>query len=275
VSIVFGLCFALGIGTSDFLGGFATRRLPALTVVLGMLVGGVATAALLLAVVPSAFRIEDVGLGAASGLTVGFALMAMFHGLARSSPAVVSPLAALVSTLFPIGFDVLTGGELQGLVILGVVVGLVGIVLSSFSPDLGSAVNVGLLWGLIAGALFGSALTFLAGTSEASGVWPAVSQRTVALVLLFVVASQRNIPRFPAPGVRIVALASGLFGSLAVAAFAVGSQRGSITQVAVSGATFPAVTAALAAIFRLHPLRWWQVVGIGACIGGVALMALA
>ena len=275
MSIVFGLCFALGIGTSDFLGGFATRRQHALTVVLGMLVGGVVMAALLLTVVPSAFRIEDVGLGAASGLTVGFALMAMFHGLAHSSPAVVSPLAALVSTLLPIGFDVLTGAELQGLVIVGVVVGLVGIVLSSFSPDLGSAVKVGLLWGLIAGALFGSALTFLAGTSEASGVWPAVSQRSVALVLLFVVASQQNIPRFPVRGVRIVALASGVFGSLAVAAFAVGTQRGSITQVAVAGATFPAVTAALAAAFRFHPLRWWQVAGIGACIGGVALMAVA
>lgn len=275
MSIVFGLCFALGIGTSDFLGGFATRRLPAMTVVLGMLVGGVVTGAVLLAVVPSTFRVEDVALGAASGLTVGFALMAMFHGLARSSPAVVSPLAALVSTLFPIVFDVITGGELEGLVIAGVVVGLVGILLSSFSPDLGPAVKVGFLWGLVAGALFGSALTFLAGTSEASGVWPAVSQRSVALVVLFVVATQRKIPRFPIRGVRMVTLASGVFGSAAVAAFALGTQRGSITQVAVTGATFPAVTAALAALFRLHPLRWWQVVGIGACISGVALMAVA
>lgn len=275
MSIVFGLCYALGIGTSDFLGGFATRRLPAMTVVLGMLVGGVATGAALLVIVPSEFRVGDVGLGAASGLTVGFALMAMFHGLSRSSPAVVSPLAALVSTLFPIVFDVLSGGELEGLVIVGVVVGLVGIVLSSFSPDLGSAVKVGLVWGLIAGALFGSALTFLAGTGEASGVWPAVSQRSVALVLLFFVASHRGVPRFPGHGVRIVALASGVFGSLAVAAFAVGVQRGSITQVAVTGATFPAVTAALAATFGLHPLRWWQVAGIAACISGVALMALA
>ncbi len=275
MSIVFGLCYAFGIGASDFFGGLATRRSQALTVVVTMLISGVLSGAVLLAIVPSAFGGRDVALGAASGLTVGFALMAMFHGLARSTPAVVSPLAALVSTLCPIIFDVVTGGVLEPLVVVGVVIGLIGIVMCSFSPDLGSAVKVGLLWGLVAGACFGSALTFLAGTSEASGVWPAVTQRTVGLTVLFIVATTRGIPRFAGRGVRATAIASGIFGALAVAAFVVGAQRGSITQVAVTGATFPAVTAALAAILRLHPLRWWQVAGIAACITGVALMAAA
>jgi len=275
MSIVFGLCYALGIGASDFLGGLATRRSQALTVVVAMLVSGVASGLVLLTIVPSVFRAQDFGLGAASGLTVGFALMAMFHGLARSSPAVVSPLAALVSTLCPIVFDIVTGGTLEGLVVAGVVIGLIGILLSSFSPDLGPAVKVGLFWGFVAGACFGSALTFLAGTSEASGVWPAVAQRTVGLAVLFTVATTRRVPRFPARGVRMLAIGSGVFGALAVGAFTVGAQRGSITQVAVTGATFPAVTAALAALFRHHPLRWWQVVGIAACVTGVALMAAA
>jgi drug/metabolite transporter (DMT)-like permease len=275
VSIVFGLCYAFGIGISDFLGGLATRRAQALTVVVGMLIAGVISLAALSLVVPSEFAFDDVMLGAASGLTVGFALMSMFHGLALSSPAVVSPTAALVSTVIPIVYDVATGGSVEGLVIVGVAVGLVGIVLASISPGPMSATKTGLFWGLMAGLCFGSALTFLAGTSEASGVWPALSQRSMGLVVLAIVATQRGIPRFPQLGVRLATLGSGIAGGLAVAAFALGAQRGSITQVAVTGATFPAVTAGLAAMFRLHPLRWWQVVGIGACITGVALMAVA
>jgi drug/metabolite transporter (DMT)-like permease len=69
-------------------------------------------------------------------------------------------------------------------------------------------------------------------------------------------------------------LISGTCGSLAIVAFAIGTQQGSLATVAVAASMFPAVSATLAAAFDEDTLHWWQMIGILGVIGGISLMAL-
>jgi len=274
VTLALGIWYSISIGIGDFFGGYVTRRSLALTTVITALGGGVAISLIGVMVIPSTLISIDVALGAASGLTVGFALMFMYHGMALSSAAVVSPIVAVLAAVFPVGYDLSTGASLTGLVTLGITVAVVGLSLSTLSPELGDGLRSGIVWAIASGVAFGIALTLLGQTSSASGAWPALAQRVVAGVILALVATARSLPRLVLPGLRRLAVLSGVLGGSGVVAFALGAQRGSLSEIAVTSSMFPAVTAVLSAIFDGHPLRWWQMVGIGGCITGVAMIGV-
>ncbi len=273
MTIALGLWYSLAIGVGDHFGGYATKRSQALTVVITALIGGTITCAVGLAVVASELTTRDLALGAASGMTVGFALMLMYHGMSLSSAAVVSPIVAVVGALFPVAWDVSTGASLPGVVVAGIAVAVAGLGLSTISPELGDRVRVGAMWAIASGCGFGVSLSLLGETDADSGIWPAVSQRAIACALLTVIALFRSQTPLVPRGLRSIAVLSGVLGGSGVAAFAIGAQRGSLSEVAVASAMFPAVTAILGAVFDDHPLRWWQLIGIGGAVAGIALIA--
>ena len=203
---------------------------------------------------------------------MGLALAALYRGIAESSAAVVAPIGAVLATVIPFGWDLTTGGSLAGLGVAGAIVALVGLGLTTFSPELGDRIRVGVAWGTVAGLCFGSSHVFLGETAEDSGLWPAVVQRTTGLVVLLVVALVRGLPALVEPSYRPRAAFSGAIGATGIAAFTVGAQQGSLAEIAIAAALAPAVTAGLAAAFDGHPMRWWQMVGAGVCAAGVAMI---
>lgn len=269
-----GVYFSLAIGTGDFFGAYLARRAAPFTVVITFLIIGAASVAALLLVIPSEFSGRDVGFGALGGLTVGFALVVLYHGMAVSSAAVVSPVTAVVSALIPLAWDVSTGASLSGAVIFGIAVAMAGLVITTFSPELGDRALTGVRWGILAGLFFGVSLTMIGQAGADSGVWTSLSQRVVASVVLIGLATARGIPRF----VNRTELRPGIIGGVltgtGVAAFVAGAQRGSLSEITITASMFPAVTVVLAAIFEKHPLRWWQMVGIALVITGVVMIGV-
>jgi drug/metabolite transporter (DMT)-like permease len=87
-------------------------------------------------------------------------------------------------------------------------------------------------------------------------------------------ATARGVPRLPPRPLIGPMLVSGTCGSLAIVAFTLGAQQGSLATVAVSASMFPAVSATLAAGFDEDTLHWWQMIGIVGVITGISLMAL-
>lgn len=262
------------IGCSDFLGRYGTRRSNAVTATSGAMLGGAISALIALALIPSVYALRDVALGASSGLVVGVALALLYEAMATSSAAVAGPLVALGAALIPLGWDALLGNRPSGLMLVGVVVAISSLLLVMYSPALKGSLRRGIGLSLVASVLFGVSFTMVGEAGDDSGVWAPAAQRVTALVVMLALATARRVPRLPPRSLMAPMLISGTCGSLAIVAFALGAQQGSLATVAVSASMFPAVSATLAALFDEDTLRWWQMIGIMGVIGGISLMAL-
>ena len=272
--IVLGALASVLIGCSDFLGRYGTRRSNAVTATSGAMLGGAVSALIALALIPSVYGLRDLVLGASSGLLVGIALALLYEAMATSSAAVAGPLVALGAALIPLGWDALLGNRPSGLVLVGVVVAISSLLLVMYSPALKGTLRRGIGLSLIASVLFGVSFIMVGEAGDDSGVWAPAAQRVTALVVMLTLATARRVPRLPPRSLMVPMLISGTCGSLAIVAFALGAQQGSLATVAVSASMFPAVSATLAALFDEDTLRWWQMIGITGVIGGISLMAL-
>jgi len=272
--IVLGALASVLIGCSDFLGRYGTRRSNAVTATSGAMLGGAVSALIALALIPSVYALRDVALGASSGLLVGIALALLYEAMATSSAAVAGPLVALGAALIPLGWDALLGNRPSGLMLVGVVVAISSLLLVMYSPALKGTLRRGIGLSLMASVLFGVSFTMVGEAGDDSGVWAPAAQRVTALVVMLALATARRVPRLPPRSLMVPMLISGTCGSLAIVAFALGAQQGSLATVAVSASMFPAVSATLAALFDEDTLRWWQMIGITGVIGGISLMAL-
>ena len=238
------------------------------------MLGGAVSGLVALVLIPSVFAGRDVVLGVSSGLLVGIALALLYEAMATSSAAVAGPLVALGAALNPLGWDVLRGSRPSGLVFVGVVVAISSLLLVMYSPALKGTLRRGVGLSIVASVLFGVSFTLVGEAGEDSGVWAPAAQRVTAFAVMLTLATARRVPRLPPRPLLAPMLISGTCGSLAIVAFALGAQQGSLAVVAVSASMFPAVSATLAAAFDEDTLRWWQMIGILGVICGISLMAI-
>jgi drug/metabolite transporter (DMT)-like permease len=151
VVTILALAAAVLYGTADFLGGVASRRASAFTVLALTVPAGAAVMVLvaLLGEVPGLGGLLGhgglgsptavggwgaVGWAAGSGVCGACGLVAFYAGFASAPISVVAPVAALVSAILPVGVAV-AGGERPGPgVIAGGLICLVAIVLVSAQP---------------------------------------------------------------------------------------------------------------------------------------------
>jgi drug/metabolite transporter (DMT)-like permease len=272
--IVLGALASVFIGFSDFLGRYGTRRSNAVTATSGAMLGGAVSALVALALIPSVFAGRDLVLGVSSGLLVGVALALLYEAMATSSAAVAGPLVALGAALIPLAWDVTRGNRPSGLALVGVVVAISSLLLVMYSPALKGTLRRGVGLSLMASVLFGISFALVGEAGSDSGVWAPAAQRVTALMVMLALATARGVPRLPPRPLIGPMLISGTCGSLAIVAFALGAQQGSLATVAVSASMFPAVSATLAAAFDEDTLRWWQMIGILGVVGGISFMAL-
>mgnify|MGYP001811651253 CR=1 FL=1 len=272
--IALGALASILIGCSDFLGRYGTRRSNAITATSGAMLGGATVGVTLLLVVPGVFAVRDVALGAASGLIVGLALALLYEAMSISSAAVAGPLVALGAALIPLFWDIIRGNTPSGLVAVGVLVAIASLLLVMYSPTLRGTLRRGVGLSLAAAVLFGVSFAMVGEAGDDSGAWAPAGQRVVALAVMLALATARRVPRVPSQPLLGPMLISGACGSLAIVAFALGTQQGSLAAVAVSASMFPAVSATLAAVFDEDTLRWWQMIGILGVVAGISLMAL-
>lgn len=272
--ILLGLLASVGIGVGDYFGRYCTRRSNATTTVIAALLGGIVTVLAATLFVPSAASVRAIGLGAVSGLLVGFALMLLYTGMAVSSTAVVSPIVALFVAVVPLLWDVVVGGAaLSTVTIAGITLAIGGIVLTTVSPDIEGRIGLGIGYAVGSGLLFGIGWTVVGETSIESGVWPAVGQRVAAWLTLLAYGGLMSVPLVLPRPLRGWGALTGIAGAAGAALFILGAQRGDLGPVAVTSSLFPAVTAILAFLFDDDVLRWWQGIGIAVVIAGVALIA--
>ncbi|MXW59040.1 MAG: DMT family transporter [Acidimicrobiia bacterium] len=272
--VLLGALASALIGVSDYFGRYCSRRAHAMTTVGTAFVGGLGITLVLVLIVPSAITAADLLLGAASGVLIAIALSAMWHSLAVSSSAIASPIVAAFTALGPLIYGFATGERPTQLANVGIAVAVFGLLLAVIVPQSVTNVGTGIAYAVLGGLAFTALIVLLDRTSVDSGMWPAVTQRAAALVVMLLVTRASRIPQILPRSLRLAALAGGIAGGSGMASFIAGVQRGPIGEVSVAGSLYPVVTIALAVILDDDTLRWWQAVGIAAVLAGTTMITI-
>lgn len=183
--VALGFAAAVVYGTSDFLGGYAARSLPALRVTLLAFAAGTATSVLLLPLVASNWSRVAITYGAVAGAAAARSIWLLYSALAIGPVSVVAPLVAVIAALVPVAYG-LTHGERLGVpgeTAIGAVV--VSGALLAYDRAGGSHLTArALLTGIGAGVVTGAYLVALDLTPPSSGAAPVVVEFAVGTGVL-------------------------------------------------------------------------------------------
>lgn len=275
--VLLALSAALSWGTSDFLGGVASRRGGRVNAVtLGTQTTG------LLAFIPVALLVEgsltmaDFWWALFGGMSSGTAIYLLYIGFTKSHTGVVAPIAAIGTAAIPALFGLATGETLEPWQAIGVLLGLTAIWLISRPGEVHFSdhdTRAGVGYGIAAG--IGFALMFIAldQLSAGSGAWGVLPLRLGGVVMMLAVTTVRRLPMLADRAVWWLILASGFIGSIGNLAFIVATRDGNLSIVSVVSSLFPAATVALAFLLLHERLGRIQLIGVAAALAAVALVS--
>jgi drug/metabolite transporter (DMT)-like permease len=279
MAVVLGVLVAASFGSGDFLGGRASRHAPTLTVLFVAQITAVAGAALVCAFVGGRVAAHDIAFGALAGSLNMIGIGLLYQGLAVGRMGVVAPLTAVVSSLVPVGWGIANGERPSAIVVIGVLFALVaGALISRESGEEGPASSRDSAVPLAAGAgvCLGTSLVLYAQTSSQSGLWPVLTARAAAFVLvgitLLVVAGRRSALPFPAGTERRLAAGAGVLDVTASTLLLLAVRRGLLVVVAPLAALAPAATVLLARVVLHEHLHVIQRVGLLIALLGIVLI---
>jgi drug/metabolite transporter (DMT)-like permease len=274
-----GIALALGSsvawGISDFLGGLQSRRISALTVLLVSQPVGLALAlAVALVAGGDALSTRDATIAATAGAATVLALAAFYRAMALGSVSIVATIGAL-GVLVPVVAGLVQGEEPATIQGIGAVAGIAGVVLAAREPDpewrAAGRASVGLA--AIAALGFGTLFLALDETSGPEPAWTIVTLRGGEVAMLLVVgAAVRPSMRIDRPMLPALVVI-GCFDVLANTLFAVATNHGLLSLVAVAGSLYSAVTVLLARFILGERLAPSQQAGVVIALVGVVLIA--
>lgn len=275
MAITFGVLSALLLGLSDFLAARAARHAASLSVTRTVVSTSLAFSPLLLFFVDSAPTRRDLILGAGSGIAMITGLMLLYHGYKVARMGIVAPTSSVLLAAVPVIVDLIRGERPGVLGAIGIVIGLVALVLTSYTPGGQGSATLGAVLGLASGVAFGIAFTLMGEVGEDAGLAPVLAQRLAGFLLLAVVYLIGRDPFVVAHrSARRTAALAGLVAMFAIAFLQLGFRSGASGPVSVAASQFATVAVILSVVFNGERMRWWQGLGVGATAVGVALIAL-
>jgi drug/metabolite transporter (DMT)-like permease len=266
---------SLSFGVGDFLGGIATRRSPAVSIVVtSQLVGatGIVIAAVLVS--DGLASGTDLAWGAAAGLAGGIAVVLLYHALATTRMSVTAPVTAVFGTASPVVFGIAIGERPSTIAWLGIGLGLASIVLMARTPEDPDSDSDGgiraVLLGATAGLGFGLFGILISRTGTDAGLWPLVGARGASITLLVVVALVTTRPLI-APKGKVLAAWAGFLDMAANVMYLVAVRQELLSLITVIMAMYPVATVGLARFLLYERIDRWQLVGF---VGGAAAIVM-
>ena len=275
MGVLLALAASLSWGAGDFLGGVASRRANAITVVaLTMTAGLVFVSVATLVAFDSPPPAGDLAAAVGAGVGGAVGLAGLYRGMAIGAMGVVAPISALAAVV-PFTVGVLQGERPGGFQLVGVVAALAGVVLVSREPSEAGAqpvraAGVGLALGAAIG--FGLYFVLMDAAADESAAWAVLVARATASALgIAAVALLRlsfRVPRSLVPMVLLI----GLLDVSANVLFGLATSRGLLSVVSVLASLYPVVTVALAWIVLHERTSRLQRTGAAAALAGAALI---
>ncbi|MEV4640563.1 EamA family transporter [Actinoplanes sp. NPDC049548] len=254
-------------GSADFLAGQASRRVPVLTVTLVSQAAGLAAMAVVLAV-RGGVSTGAAWWGVAAGVVGVAAVTCFYQALAVGTMSVVAPVVA-TSAAVPVLVGLVRGDRPSPLAAIGMGVALAGVLAASRSPGTARPADHGrsLVLAVAAALLLGLQLVFLDGAGHTDALSGVAASRLASVVLVGMVALLRRPAIEPRwlPQVAVV----GLLDTGANLAYALASDRGLLSLIAVLASLYPVLTVALAYTRLGERLSRTQATGVGLTLIGV------
>lgn len=265
-------------GGADFLGGFASRRAPALAVTIAsQTVGFCALVAASVLAPPVSWADPVHAWGLIAGVFGGTGVLALYAGLATGRMSLVAPVTAALSGSIPALWGTVVAGEpltVYARTGIGLALCAVVIVSATVEDDGSGSGRRAVLLGVVAGVGFAGAILSYARTGAESGLVPLALARVACVVLLGSVAlfRRRNVALSRAAVPLVVA--TGIADAAANIAQVVAVRLGPLAIASVIGALYPVGTLVLARVVLHERLHGWQRAGIALALAAVVLTAI-
>lgn len=274
---VLALLSATGYGVSDFAGGLAARRVPALRVVLVSYPVALALLGTLAIAVGGPIPAGAIGWGLASGVALGLGGWWFYAALGAGPISVVSPVSAVLTATVPVAVGLIQGERPGPVADGGIVLALLSVALVSrqatdedVRPHRFTRKVAWLTVG--AGVMFGLDFVFLHEAPNDSGLWPLGFARLAAAVLVFTAATGARELRLPTGGTLKLALVAGLSDTAGNVAMLLALRTSDLSLASVLISLFPAVTVVLAMVVLRERVHRGQVVGMVLAAAAVAMI---
>lgn len=271
--IVLALVAAVAIGAGDFLGGHAGRRIGYRQAV----VIAYATVALLALIAAPAqegrLTANALYWGVAGGIVALGATEALFSGIGRGRPAVVTPVSAVGAAALASTVDLaFLDGDVSWLLAAGLATGAVAVLLVTRDNSAeGGPISFSLATG--AAAAVGTGLFYVAidVTAEDAGTWVFVpAGLTIAVLGYGLMRLGGHSWKRPGSGWAVL---SGAAVAVSALAISIAVTRGSLIVVAALVSLYPAVTVLLAGIVWRHRPNRMQWLGLAVALVAVWLLS--
>lgn len=280
MAIVLALLSALAYGTSDYVGGRASRRASPLTVALaGELTIVPITLIGVTLLEDGPFTAGALWWGLLAGVAGTAGVIGLYAALSRGSMTVVAPITGVVAAVLPVVVGLLTGDRPGPLALGGIVVALVAV------AAIGGAVGVlhqpvsaaTVILAVVVGGLFGTLFVAFAQTDD-GGLWPLMSARFGSgplVVVAYLIARRRGAAEPLGPETWRVGVAIGALIVLANTAYLLSTREGLLAVVAVVVSLYPASTVLLASVLDGERSSRSQLVGMVMAAVAVSMIALS
>jgi drug/metabolite transporter (DMT)-like permease len=270
--VSFSLGAVFSWGTSDFLGGVATRRASAFLLTTVTHLGGASLMLALAWLNHSSFPSRtSIGWAIGGGLCGGAALAIFYRALAIGKMGLAAPLTAVIAAIIPTLFGILTEGSPSKLQIAGFVLAGISIWLISRSEDHARPEGLGLA--VLAAIGFAGFFLCAKQAGQGSALWLAGVSRCASLVLTGAIVLIGGQPREINLRSAALGAVAGCLDSSGTALFIRASQTGRLDSAVVISSLYPAITVLLARLVLREHLTRWKLVGMLAALAAVALIA--
>lgn len=280
MAIALALVSAIMYGVSDYVGGRASRRLPAVAVAL---LAEVLLVVVFVVLVP---LVEDqsppagaIGWGMLGGAASSLGVLGLYLALARGNMTVVAPVTGVIAAAVPVAVGVALGerpGPLAwtGVVIAVIAVALVGGLMGVFGERRTGALDTAtVILAIAVGFAFGMLFVAYERAGD-SGLWPILFSRVTSLPML-VLAYALMMSGEPTPSVRRLALPGVAIGGLIAGSnvtYLLSTREGDLSVVAVVVSMYPASTVLLASALDGERPTPSQLAGMGLAVVALVLI---
>jgi drug/metabolite transporter (DMT)-like permease len=274
-SVAFGLASAASWGAGDFSGGLASRRAPALSVVVASQLVGVALLIGLVALTGEVLpTVPQLGWAALAGTSGAFGLLALYSALASGRMGIAAAVSGVVGAVVPVLVGTIVQGSPGVLRFIGFVLALAGVWLLTAAKT--GPARTGfreLALPVLAGVGLGLFLVLIHQAGESTVLWPLTVARVSSVGVLAVVGAATGTLALPRRSTLGLTALAGLLDTGGNVFFVLAAQAGRLDVAGVLSSLYPASTLILACLLLGERLTGRQTAGAVAVLAAIACVS--